>query len=219
MPHKVSPATTVCVTGVGCSFTAGPMSATSCMVVVMAEGAPATGPPALALSRGRSAELAEDDGGRDDGGEERGGGAVVPKAGAPVPSSSAKVGHQGGDDTEGEVGPGQPRQRCEEVGPERARDRGPQRPGDLGSAGEMVREGPADADGQDGGDPHQSGGQDAECAEPFDKLADRGPRSNLGGGGHDHPPVVTPLTSVADSVTLIWKLPTPMMPSSWVGSR
>ena len=91
----------------------------------------------------------------------------------------------------------------------------------LAAAREMVREGPADRGGQDDGDPHQSRHQDDERAEPPGELAHRGPRQPRAGedGGHGQPPVVTPLTSVADSVALICKVPTPMMPSSCVGSR
>ena len=75
-----------------------------------------------------------------------------------------------------------------------------------GTGRDVVREGPADGDGQDGGDADQSGDQHGERAEPFYDLADRGPRRGLGGRGHGHPPVVMPLTSVADSVTVIWRL-------------
>ena len=121
---------------------------------------------ARASSR-RGAELAENDDGGDDGGDEGGGGAVAPEPVRPVPSARAKVGDHGGGDTEREVGPDQPGQRGEEVGPERVGNRGPQRPRDLGTAREMVRERPADHGGQDDGDPHHSGGQDDERAEPF----------------------------------------------------
>ena len=102
-----------------------------------------------------SAELAEDDGGRDDSGDECGRGAVAPEWDAPIPIATTDMGHCGGGDGEGEIGPGQPRQRREELGPERARDRRAQRAGDLATAGEMVREGPADGDGQDGRDPDE----------------------------------------------------------------
>ena len=131
MPHKVSPATTVCVTVAGCAFTAGPVSATSCTVAVMAEGATAPDRGGAGASRRHGAELAEDDDGSDDSRDEGGRGAVAPESAAPVPSASAKVGHHSGGDGEGEVGPGQPRERREEVGPERVGDRGPQRAGDL----------------------------------------------------------------------------------------
>jgi hypothetical protein len=82
----------------------------------------------------------------------------------------------------------------------------------------MVWKRPADGGGQDDRDPDESAHQDNESAEPFDQWADGGARV-LDRTGHGHPPEATPLTSVADSVTLIWRLPTPMMPSSWVGCR
>ena len=98
------------------------------------------------------------------------------------------------------------------------------------AARDVVRERPPDEGGEHDRDAHQPDDQDTEGAEAAGDLAtrrsvrqqsdaDRASCGAIGSSGHGHPPVVMPLTSVADSVTDRARLPTPMMPRSWVGMR
>ena len=160
---------------------------------------------------GNDPELAENDHGGDEGGDRTRGA----EPGTAVASAPSELRDQGGANAECEVSPRQPAEGGEQMRPERVRDRGAQRLGDLRTSGHVARKGPSDGDGQGGGDAGQSGNEHCERAEPMGDLAS----GRHVGGRHGHPSEVMPLMSVADSVTVIWRLETPMIPRSWVGWR
>ena len=94
----------------------------------------------------------------------------------------------------------------------------PERMGGLGATRDVVRERPSDEGGEDDRYADQPDDEHSERGQSSDDLAARG-SGRRWGGAHGHPPVVIPLTSVADSVTDRAMLPTPMIPRSWVGMR
>ena len=129
----------------------------------------------------RSAELAEDDDGGDDRGDEGGGGAVAPEWDAPIPSTTAEMGDRGGGDREGEVGPGQPGQGCEEWGQNESGIEVRSAPATWPPPGTWCGRGQPTVTARTAGMPTSPHDQHSERAEPFDELADRGPRHGLGG--------------------------------------
>ena len=67
------------------------------------------------------------------------------------------------------------------MGPERVRDRAAQRVADLGPGRDVVREGPADGDGQDGGDADEPGGEHGGAPSPSAICRPVGRAGGLGG--------------------------------------
>ena len=166
-----------------------------------------------------TAELTEDQ----DGGDEGRRGARAEEPEVMTRSTSPELHDETCGDREHEVGPGQPSESREQAWPERVRDRGPESVSRLGATRDVVRERPSDEGGKDDRDADEPDDEHTERAESSGDLTARGPGQGSDGGPgrgrQGHPPVVMPLTSVADSVTDRARLPTPMMPRSWVGIR